>query len=58
MLKNISNLGTILNKEDQKSINGGRWTQCGSRWCCITLPNGYELREPCYCNAWGSCILL
>lgn len=23
MLKNISNLGTILNKEDQKSINGG-----------------------------------
>ena len=24
MLKNISNLGTVLNKSEQQSINGGR----------------------------------
>ncbi|WP_159439330.1 hypothetical protein [Tenacibaculum agarivorans] len=56
MLKNISKLGTILNKEDQKSIKGG-WTPCGGSMCCRTLPNGYVLREPCRCF-WAGCILL
>ncbi len=57
MLKNISKLGTILNKKEQKSVNGGMWTQCGGATCCRTLPNGYELREPCHCF-WAGCILL
>ena len=59
MLKNISNLGTTLNKKEQKSINGGAgWQQCGPSTCCRTLPSGYVLREPCRCYAWGGCILL
>lgn len=40
MLKNISNLGTTLNKKEQKTINGGRsWPTnaedcvlCGGEW--------------------------
>jgi len=47
MLKNISNLGTIINKEDQKSINGGGLV---IRFCNaphiinpdLTCPAGYE----------------
>ncbi|WP_431166469.1 hypothetical protein [Tenacibaculum halocynthiae] len=58
MLKKISNLGTTLNKSEQKTINGGNWTQCGNSTCCRTLPNGYVLREPCRCYSWGGCILL
>ena len=59
MLKNISKLGTTLNRKEQKSINGGgRWKQCGASTCCLTLPSGHELREPCHCYSWGGCILL
>ena len=35
MLKNILNLGTVLNKTDQQSINGGEAIWCG--WClCLS----------------------
>ncbi len=47
MLKSISNLGAILNKAEQKTINGGQ-IQCGRNevlrcnwlgcWCESTLP--------------------
>ena len=35
MLKNISNLGTALNKKEQQAINGGKATQCNLNflWC-------------------------
>ena len=46
MLKNISNLGTTLNKEEQKSMNGGiNFHECifsadpSTDWCCH-LPQG------------------
>ncbi|WP_272149785.1 hypothetical protein [Tenacibaculum aiptasiae] len=59
MLKNISKLGTPLNKKEQKTINGGfRWSQCGRRMCCARFPNGEIFREPCYCDSWGHCTLL
>jgi hypothetical protein len=32
MLKNISNLGSVLNKSEQKSINGGEGN-CPSGYC-------------------------
>ncbi|WP_422091254.1 hypothetical protein [Tenacibaculum ovolyticum] len=39
MVKNISNLGSVLNKSEQKSINGGFWPtteeeciRCGGEW--------------------------
>ncbi len=51
MLKNISNLGTTLNKKEKQSINGGLWfslAECqdncegicaigflGQRWACF-----------------------
>lgn len=35
MLKNISNLGSLLNKSEQKSINGGKTSGCNLSylWC-------------------------
>lgn len=46
MLKNISNLGTILNKTEQKTINGGFTiidctfsADSSTDWCCH-LPQG------------------
>ena len=50
MKKSILNIGKALNREEQKQINGGGiCTQQGSR-CCETLPGGFELCEPGYCN--------
>ncbi len=35
MLKNISNLGTELNKKEQKQVHGGaKWGTCNSTWDC------------------------
>ncbi|WP_438710217.1 hypothetical protein ACSTS3_14095 [Aquimarina muelleri] len=53
MLKNISNLGTTLNKSEQQSINGGGHPDP----YCHLLPiepceNGYRRDENCLC-VWG-----
>ncbi len=46
MLRNISNLGTVLTKQEQKSIEGGiQFVKCAfsadpsTDWCCH-LPQG------------------
>ncbi|MCF2874056.1 MULTISPECIES: hypothetical protein [unclassified Tenacibaculum] len=46
MLKNISNLGSTLNKQEQQTINGGN-TNCG----VFTRPcrDGYGFDENCWC---------
>ncbi|MDP2541314.1 hypothetical protein [Tenacibaculum discolor] len=46
MLKNISNLGSVLNKQEQKSVNGGD-ENCG----VFTRPcqEGYGFDENCNC---------
>ncbi len=70
MLKNILNLDGAqeLDKSQQTQITGGSqrwvewWEQCGGGFCCLTLPDGEVLREPCRCpepNYWNwGCILL
>ena len=42
MLRNISNLGTTLSKNEQKNINGG-WIYiiCSEIHCYEPLPRGY-----------------
>lgn len=52
MLKNISNLGTTLNKSEQQSINGGE----NPSFDCHLLPTdpcdeGYHKDENC---VWGT----
>lgn len=47
MLKNISNLGTVLNKSEQQQVKGGvrgsqPWEMC------------YESDQPCICDAADS----
>ncbi|WP_237275658.1 hypothetical protein [Tenacibaculum ovolyticum] len=54
MLKNISNLGTTLNKLEQQSINGGG----NPDFNCQFLPtdpcdDGYRRDENCIC-IWGT----
>ncbi len=46
MLKNISNLGSVLNKSEQQSVNGGN-NNCGVfiRPC----QEGYGFDENCRC---------
>jgi len=46
MLKNVSNLGSVLNKTEQKSINGGGLVCC-ARSC-----------DDNYCTAWAPSYLL
>ena len=48
MLKNISNLGTTLSKNEQKNINGG-WTYI---MCieCKPLPPGYICMNEVFCG--------
>ncbi|SEE67256.1 hypothetical protein SAMN04487765_3727 [Tenacibaculum sp. MAR_2010_89] len=46
MVKNISNLGTILNKSEQKFINGGVTTCDQIPYPCDT---GFEPNENCKC---------
>ncbi|WP_201796527.1 hypothetical protein [Tenacibaculum discolor] len=48
MLKNISNLGSVLNKSEQKTIQGG-WTyvMCTK---CEPLPPGYICMNEVYCG--------
>ncbi|WP_428741321.1 hypothetical protein [Tenacibaculum sp.] len=46
MLKNISNLGSTLNKQEQQSINGGI-IQC--RFIPYPCDDGYEFDENCVC---------
>ncbi|WP_408031063.1 hypothetical protein [Tenacibaculum xiamenense] len=53
MLKSISNLGAVLNKADQKKINGGA-INCpeGTRYTCYTrLINGVLKTVYCHCLA-------
>ncbi|WP_299120460.1 hypothetical protein [uncultured Tenacibaculum sp.] len=47
MLKNISNLGTTLNKSEQQSINGGFNEDC--LLITIPCPEGYHRDENCDC---------
>lgn len=46
MLKNISNFGKALSKEEQKGINGA-----GRGFCCEWCPDGT-------CNGWVSSPLI
>ncbi|MFT7900922.1 hypothetical protein VBY74_13175 [Tenacibaculum ascidiaceicola] len=48
MLKNISNLGSVLNKSEQKSINGGWiYVLCHN---CEPLPRGYVCMNDVFCG--------
>ncbi|XRE42724.1 hypothetical protein ACIVBQ_000928 [Tenacibaculum discolor] len=48
MLKNISNLGSVLNKSEQKSINGGWiYVLCHN---CEPLPRGYVCMNDVICS--------
>ena len=45
MLKNISNLGTVLNKSEQQQVKGGvrgsqPWEMCWKPQQCSCTPNG------------------
>ena len=58
MFKNISSLGTTLNKTEQKSINGGYGGDILPDVNCQFLPvdpcdNGYHRDENCVC-VWGT----
>lgn len=44
MLKSISNLGSVLNKLEQKKINGGTQIKKDLGWC----KRNYEVGEPDY----------
>lgn len=58
MLKNISNLGTTLNKTEQQSISGGRAQSVQSishggsceDFCCAGDPSGGENYNNCMAN--------
>ena len=55
MLKSISNLGTVLSKSEQQTINGGA-IDCpeGTRYQCYNrLINGYLVTVFCHCMAIG-----
>ena len=48
MLNNISNLGSILNKSEQKSIKGGWiYVMCTT---CDPLPSGYICMNKPFCG--------
>ncbi|WP_299104115.1 hypothetical protein [uncultured Tenacibaculum sp.] len=53
MLKNISNLGSILNKSVQKSISGGNQGEPGCDGCyddfgfCIPFEHMFVIPESC-----------
>ncbi len=48
MLENISNIGTPLNKKEQKSIHGGLWRACSRE----LLNDGcYDSRLGCVCDS-------
>ncbi|REH54879.1 hypothetical protein C7448_102407 [Tenacibaculum gallaicum] len=48
MLKNISNLGAVLNKQEQQFINGGiRTTKC--RFLPLPCDEDHEFDENCKC---------
>lgn len=48
MLKNVSNLGTVLNKTEQKSVNGGWiYVMCHT---CTPLPPGYICMNQVFCG--------
>jgi len=53
MLKSIVNLGTVLNKDEQHLINGGRLQaiqQSCEEFCCDGDPSGGENYEACMAN--------
>ncbi len=56
MLKNISNLGTTLNKTDQKSINGGAINDCAHIYskCDRLYPNSHS--DFSACMSRGGCV--
>ncbi|MCF2875331.1 MULTISPECIES: hypothetical protein [unclassified Tenacibaculum] len=48
MLKNLSNLGSVLNKSEQKSIKGGWiYVMCLT---CDPLPDGYVCMNKPFCG--------
>ncbi|MGG6229723.1 hypothetical protein C7448_101369 [Tenacibaculum gallaicum] len=58
MLKNISNLGTTLNKKEQKFINGGFGggrMQCSSNSDCNILNSLPGMENEVFFCYWGYC---
>ena len=49
MFKNISNLGSVLNKDEQKLINGGKLQISGASFTCYC--NGENLGQAD--NVWA-----
>ena len=45
-MKNLMKLGKTLNKNEQKSINGGRRNPCGPNGEC---PIGFACVNDCHC---------
>lgn len=54
MLKNISNLGSVVTKTEQKTITGGRAQDCTKRFdlCDMINPNNHDNFIKCM----GDCI--
>ena len=60
MLKNISNLGTELNKKEQKQVHGGaKWGTCNSTWDCKKRWENHPIFKNEGFNCWlGQCQIL
>lgn len=64
-MKNLKNLGTILNKQQQKDINGGCFVFDPDGLCddfsflqeCNTDRDGRDCRAPFFVNQFGRCTL-
>ena len=60
MKKQILNLGKVLNKAEQKEVNGGvGGYSCyqDGRQCCQTGPNGFTFCDAGKCNyPWQRCM--
>lgn len=51
MLKNISNLGKVINKTQQKSIKGGLWEACST----LEIHSGcVDTRFGCVCTPYNN----
>ncbi len=49
MLKNISNLGSVLNKSEQKNINGGS-SNCTPYKCWLRYGSPWMTPDDFFCN--------
>ncbi len=47
MLKNISKMGSVLNKSEQKSISGGKAQESCESFCCAGDSSGGDLYNQC-----------